>query len=150
MLAFALRAKGWYLRQIIVWSKTNPVPDAVLDRCCASHEYILLLSKQHKGYLLNSDNIREETRSRRSVWETGVSMPSTNHGATYPDEIPKLCILAGSNDGDFIIDPFFGSGTTGKVANDLNRKFIGVEIVETYAYDSGSRTNTLFNETTII
>ena len=50
MLAFALRADGWYLRQDIVWSKPNPMPESVQDRCTKSHEYIFLLSKSHKYY----------------------------------------------------------------------------------------------------
>jgi DNA modification methylase len=48
MLAFALRADGWYLRQDIVWSKPNPMPESVQDRCTKAHEYIFLLSKSHK------------------------------------------------------------------------------------------------------
>ena len=43
MLAFALRADGWYLRQDIIWSKPNPMPESVTDRCTKSHEYIFLL-----------------------------------------------------------------------------------------------------------
>lgn len=50
MLAFALRADGWYLRQDIIWSKPNPMPESVQDRCTKSHEYIFLLSKSHKYY----------------------------------------------------------------------------------------------------
>ena len=46
MLAFALRADGWYLRQDIIWNKPNPMPESVRDRCTKSHEYIFLLSKQ--------------------------------------------------------------------------------------------------------
>jgi DNA modification methylase len=48
MLAFALRADGWYLRQDIIWSKPNPMPESVQDRCTKAHEYIFLLSKSHK------------------------------------------------------------------------------------------------------
>lgn len=50
MLAFALRADGWYLRQDIIWQKPNPMPESVKDRCTKSHEYIFLLSKQPKYY----------------------------------------------------------------------------------------------------
>ena len=50
MLAFALRADGWYLRQDIIWSKPNPMPESVQDRCTKAHEYIFLLSKSHKYY----------------------------------------------------------------------------------------------------
>lgn len=60
MLAFALRADGWYLRQDIIWSKPNPMPESVTDRCTKSHEYIFLLSKSNK-YYYNADAIKEPT-----------------------------------------------------------------------------------------
>jgi DNA modification methylase len=50
MLAFALRADGWYLRQDIIWAKPNPMPESVTDRCTKSHEYIFLLSKSARYY----------------------------------------------------------------------------------------------------
>ena len=50
MLAFALRADGWYLRQDIIWHKPNPMPESVRDRCTKAHEYIFLLSKSPKYY----------------------------------------------------------------------------------------------------
>lgn len=50
MVAFALRQSGWYLRQDIIWSKGNPMPESVKDRCTKSHEYIFLLSKSRKYY----------------------------------------------------------------------------------------------------
>ncbi len=50
MLAFALKADGWYLRQDIIWNKPNPMPESVTDRCTKSHEYIFLLSKSKKYY----------------------------------------------------------------------------------------------------
>jgi DNA modification methylase len=53
MLAFALRSKGWYLRQDIIWHKPNPMPESVTDRCTKSHEYIFLLSKSQKYYYDN-------------------------------------------------------------------------------------------------
>lgn len=59
MLAFALRADGWYLRQDIIWAKPNPMPESVKDRCTKSHEYIFLLSKSAK-YYYDSEAVREE------------------------------------------------------------------------------------------
>lgn len=50
MLAFALRADGWYLRQEIIWHKPNPMPESVLDRCTKSHESVFLLSKSSRYY----------------------------------------------------------------------------------------------------
>jgi DNA modification methylase len=59
MLAFALRADGWYLRQDIIWHKPNPMPESVQDRCTKAHEYIFLLSKSQK-YYFDSEAIREK------------------------------------------------------------------------------------------
>jgi len=58
MLAFALRADGWYLRQDIIWHKPNPMPESVQDRCTKAHEYIFLLSKSQK-YYYDADAIKE-------------------------------------------------------------------------------------------
>lgn len=58
MLAFALRADGWYLRQDIIWHKPNPMPESVRDRCTKAHEYIFLLSKSER-YYFDSDAIKE-------------------------------------------------------------------------------------------
>ncbi len=58
MLAFALRSDGWYLRQDIIWSKTNGMPESVTDRCTKSHEYIFLLAKNRK-YYFNAEAISE-------------------------------------------------------------------------------------------
>ena len=59
MLAFALRADGWYLRQDIIWAKPNPMPESVKDRCTKSHEYIFLLSKS-KNYYFDNEAISED------------------------------------------------------------------------------------------
>jgi len=59
-VAFALQADGWYLRQDIIWSKPNPMPESAKDRCTKAHEYIFLLSKSPK-YYFDNEHIKEET-----------------------------------------------------------------------------------------
>ena len=61
MLAFALRADGWYLRQDIIWHKPNPMPESVKDRCTKAHEYIFLLSK-NKRYYYDNEAIKEPAK----------------------------------------------------------------------------------------
>lgn len=68
MVAFALRADGWWLRQDIVWSKPNPMPESVTDRCTKAHEYLFLLSKSDR-YFYDADAIREP--------DTGVDAGNT-------------------------------------------------------------------------
>lgn len=69
MVAFALRADGWYLRQDIIWAKPNPMPESVRDRCTKSHEYIFMLSKKPKYYYdaaAISEPVTESTKMRLS------------------------------------------------------------------------------------
>jgi DNA modification methylase len=69
MLAFALRADGWYLRQDIIWHKPNPMPESVQDRCTKSHEYIFLMSKSQK-YHYDHEAIKEESINTSEEQET--------------------------------------------------------------------------------
>ena len=62
MVAFALRADGWYLRQDIIWEKGNPMPESVRDRCCKSHEYLFLFAKSQR-YYFDSEAIKESSVS---------------------------------------------------------------------------------------
>jgi len=94
MLAFALRADGWYLRQDIIWHKPNPMPESVQDRCTKSHEYIFLLSKSPKYYYDidaikeeahttdNSDRNRDESRLNNTPGRTRMAGLTTNHYET--------------------------------------------------------------------
>ena len=131
MLAFALRADGWYLRQDIIWNKSNPMPESVRDRCTKSHEYIFLLSK-NQNYYFDVDVIKEPTRRKRSVWNVSTKPYKGSHFAVFPPELITPCILASSEENDIILDPFIGSGTTAMVAKELGRYYIGCELHEDY------------------
>ena len=137
MLAFALRKDGWYLRQDIIWSKPNPMPESVRDRCTKSHEYIFLLSKS-QNYYFDVDAIKEPTvdkkgmKRKKSVWEVKTKPYKGAHFAVYPTELIVSPILAGSKEGDIILDPFMGSGTTAAVAKSLDRHYLGCELHEEY------------------
>lgn len=71
-------------------------------------------------------------RNKRSVWTVATKPYSGAHFATYPPELIEPCILAGSRVGDIVLDPFFGSGTTGEVAQNLGRRYIGCELNPAY------------------
>ena len=163
MLAFALRADGWYLRQDIIWHKPNPMPESVKDRCTKAHEYIFLLSK-NKNYYYNNEAIKEpakdwgtrdrsngkyhnpgsglvphsgltksyERKNKRSVWSVTKKPYKGAHFAVFPPELIEPCILAGSEPGDIILDPFMGSGTTAMVAKQHGRYYMGCELHEDY------------------
>lgn len=210
MLAFALRADGWYLRQEIIWAKPNPMPESVTDRCTKSHESIFLLAKSEKYYFdagaikepavsdhapgnnshkgatayaaeegdhhrtkaglvayaqrqraRRSDSVnvshvpdstlhgglhregsdREpENRNKRSVWTVATTPYKGAHFATFPPALIEPCILAGAPAGGVVLDCFFGSGTTGQVAQAMGRHYIGCELNPAYKDLQDART----------
>lgn len=74
----------------------------------------------------------ENGRNRRSVWTVPTQSYKDAHFATFPEDLIKPCVLAGSKAGDVVLDPFNGAGTTGKVAKDLNRQYVGIELNPAY------------------
>lgn len=191
--AFALQADGWYLRQDIIWSKPNPMPESIGDRCTKAHEYVFLLSKSAR-YFYDADAIAEdaspnthsrvakipagwetgagthgsyhrdgraagvspksageetnirakvsfhasttgrvEKRNKRSVWTVPTSPFAEAHFATFPPALIEPCILAGCPEGGVVLDPFGGAGTTGLVADRLQRDAILIELNPEYA-----------------
>lgn len=193
-VALAMQKQGWYLRQDIIWSKSNGMPESITDRCTRVHEYIFMFSKnaryyydasaikkpmqissferqqygfglqnKHSGGIpgqglhgfhrhreskqtehgkrYDSINDRNKTKStptlqkanRRSVWTISTANLKERHYATFPLEIPDLCIKAGSRSEDIVLDPFMGAGTTALAAALLQRKFIGFELNPDYA-----------------
>ena len=193
MLAFALRNDGWYLRQDIIWSKNNPQPESVEDRCTKSHEYIFLLSKsryyyydnvaikekstdpesfkgqrernapkmftfdlkncKRAGSVLPTGKMKSgqiyEKRNKRSVWNINTHPYKDAHFATFPVELPELCILAGSKIGDTVLDPFNGAGTTAIACVKHDRNYIGCELNPKYVEISNKRIEKFKNKFTL-
>ena len=137
-LAFALQDDGWYLRSDIIWHKPNGQPESVKDRPTRSHEYLFLLSKSER-YLYDHEAIREPSSSqeapknRRTVWSINTEPTANAHFATFPRRLVEPCLLAGSREGDRVLDPFLGSGTVGEVALAHGRSFDGIELNPEYA-----------------
>ena len=160
-VAFALQADGWYLRQDIIWSKPNPMPESVTDRCTKAHEYIFLMSKNAKywydheaikadggggGRFNGSPTYARNDRNdagrrdanaaikanRRSVWTVTTAPFKDAHFAVFPPKLIEPCILAGCPKGGTVLDPFMGSGTTLYVAKERGRKGVGIELNEQY------------------
>jgi len=205
MLAFALRADGWYWRDLIVWAKTNGMPGSQEDRCTSSHETILFMSKSERYYsdfdaiktppresslirlaqdvqaqagshrgnggaksngpmkavAARTDRQRGHSRRHagfndswdakskaeqssspammRNVWFVATASSGAAHFAVMPDEIARRCILAGSQPGDTILDPFGGAGTTGLVADRLGRSATLIELNAEYRTMAAAR-----------
>ena len=137
-LAFALQRQGWHLRADIIWAKPNAQPESVKDRPTQSHEYLFLFTK-NKDYYYDYQSVMEPRnggaglRNRRSVWSINTEPYPGAHFATFPTELVRLCVLAGSRPSDLVIDPFFGAGTVGLVCHELGRKCLGIELNPKYA-----------------
>ncbi len=93
------------------------------------------IQQPHSTHLRRSAGLPDdqyEKRNKRSVWTINTQPYPEAHFAVFPDEIPANCIKAGSKEGDVILDPFLGSGTTAQVAKKLGREYIGIELNPDY------------------
>jgi site-specific DNA-methyltransferase (cytosine-N4-specific) len=138
-VAFALQEDGWILRSKITWIKKNPMPESVKNRPTSSTEEIFLFAKS-PNYYYNAESLREKSGANlRNYWILNQEAGKYGHPAAFPKELARRCILLGSAEGDIVLDPFGGSGTTGVVANELHRKAIIIELNPTYAEMAQSR-----------
>jgi DNA modification methylase len=159
-VAFALQQWAWIIRQEIIWSKPDPMPSSVKDRCTTSHEHIFLLTKQER-YFWNRAAMTEpaayagkprggskrryeqnaagmdckiyNTRNKRTVWTVRPERTGDGHFAKFPPELITPCVLAGTPEGGTVLDPFGGAGTTGLVALQHGRNSILCELNAEYA-----------------
>lgn len=132
-IAFALQEDGWILRSRITWIKKNPMPESVKNRPTTATEEIFLFAKS-PNYYYNAEGVREQSGANlKNYWILNQEAGKYGHPAAFPRELARRCIALGSNEGDIILDPFGGSGTTGIVANELHRKAIMIELNPAYA-----------------
>lgn len=140
-LAFALQEIGWFLRADIIWNKPNCQPESVKDRPTRSHEYLFLFSKSDR-YLYDTKAVRGPNgRNLRTVWDINTRATRDAHFATFPPELVQPCIQLGAREGDLVLDPFIGSGTTGLVALNEGRRFVGIELNPEYIRIAEKRLN---------
>lgn len=132
-VAFALQADGWILRSRISWIKKTAMPESVRNRPTSATEDIFLFAKSPK-YYYNAHGVREPSGANlRNYWILGPDISGSGHPAAFPRELARRCILLGSREGDNVLDPFGGSGTTGFVANELRRNSVLIELNPKYA-----------------
>jgi len=138
--------KDMFLKNIIIWNfdwggSTN-------KRFAPRYEYVFWFTKDKKKYIFNLDEIKipalnyrpdrfkSQWKNPTDVWYvqmiSGNYPERTSHPAQYPEELIERIIKVASNEGDVVLDPFIGSGTTARVAKDLNRKYIGYDTNEEY------------------
>lgn len=142
-VAFALQSDGWILGSKITWIKKNAMPESVKNRPTNATEEVFLFAKSPK-YFYDPNGVREESGANlRNYWILGPDSNRNGHPAIFPRELARRCILLGSREGDTILDPFSGSGTTGLAAVELKRKAILVELNPTYVKIGKNRTKTI-------
>lgn len=150
---------GLKLNDTMIWRKTNPMPQVKQPRYSQDFEYMFVFSKgkpktfnpimvpckcagqnydstcknmggengrTEKHFTINKEKVDS------NVWDIAIAQNKTDHPAVFPIEIPLRHIKTWSNEGDVVLDPFMGSGTTGLAALELGRKFIGVDLNKDY------------------
>jgi site-specific DNA-methyltransferase (adenine-specific) len=139
----ALQDLGFWILNDVVWVKTNPMPNFRGVRFTNAHETLIWAQKiQSRRYTFNHHEMKalNDDLQMRSDWVlpicTGKERLRENgskaHATQKPEALLYRIILASSNPGDIVLDPFFGSGTTGAVAKKLGRRWIGIEREESY------------------
>ena len=142
----ALQDIGYWLLNDVIWRKSNPMPNFRGKRFTNAHETMIWASRDRAGkrYTFNYDAMKElnEGIQMRSDWllplcTGGERLKGDDGKKAHPTQKPESllfrCIMAASNPGDVILDPFFGTGTTGAVAKRLGRNFVGLERDAGYA-----------------
>ncbi|CAM2850474.1 Modification methylase DpnIIB [Brevundimonas diminuta] len=145
-LGAAMQDLGFWVLNDIIWRKSNPMPNFKGTRFTNAHETLIWAAKsrEQKRYTFNYDALKafNEDTQMRSDWTLalctgGERLKDENGDKAHPTQKPEALLhrvlLSASRVGDVVLDPFFGTGTTGAAAKRLGRRFIGIERDETYA-----------------
>ncbi len=144
---FALKKQGWHMINDICWYKPNASPNLSCRMFTASHETLLWVRKDKrtkhtfnydamKNGSWSNDFIKKSGKQMRSIW--AINTPKNGekeygkHPTQKPEALLERIILASSNEGDIVLDPFCGSATTGVAALKHSRKFVGIDLEKEY------------------
>lgn len=139
-----LQDLGYWILNDVIWVKTNPMPNFRGVRFTNAHETLLWCKKSEgqKKYTFNYHAMKSmnDDKQMRSDWELALCMDPERiqvngeklHTTQKPEALLYRVLLSSSNPGDIVLDPFFGTGTTGAVAKKLGRHFIGIEREQAY------------------
>lgn len=139
-IGVVLEEEGFKIINNITWRKLNPPPNISCRAFTHSTETIVWAKKDIKNnkHKFNYNDMKELNggKQMKDVWEMSLTKPSEKKHGKHPTQKPiallERIILASTNEGDLILDPFNGSGTTGIVAHMLNRRYIGIDNVQEY------------------
>ena len=145
-LGVAMQDLGFWVLNDIIWRKANPMPNFKGTRFTNAHETLVWAAKsrEQKRYTFNYDALKafNEDVQMRSDWHLALCTGEERlkdaegnkaHPTQKPEALLHRVLLASSKPGDIVLDPFFGTGTTGAAARRLGRHYIGIEREENYA-----------------
>jgi modification methylase len=145
-LGSAIQDLGFWVLNDIIWRKSNPMPNFKGTRFTNAHETLIWAarSREQKRYTFNYDALKafNEDTQMRSDWTLALCTGEERikdadgkkaHPTQKPEALLHRVLLSATKPGDVVLDPFFGTGTTGAAAKRLGRRFIGIERDETYA-----------------
>ena len=127
-LATSFMESGWVLRSAIIWHRLNRLPEHVQDRPGRSYDYVFLLAKSRRYYFNKQALI--DKKIEEDMW-TIPAQPKPSGGldtAPFPDELVKRCLEVGCPKNGIVLDPFVGSGTTVRVANEIEMSGLGIDL----------------------
>jgi DNA modification methylase len=147
---------GFWILNDVTWYKTNPMPNFLGTRFTNATETLVWCSKgeEHKKYTFNHRVMKKYNGGKQmtSVWKIGLCIGDERlkgsggkkaHSTQKPEELLKRVILSTTKQGDLVLDPFFGTGTSGAVAKKLKRNFIGIEREAEYVFLAEKRINAI-------
>lgn len=138
-LGYIMQDLGFWILNDVIWAKPNPVPNFKGTRLCNAHETLIWCAKSKDAkYTFNYKTMKflNGDKQERSVWNIGICIGSERlkdengkkaHSTQKPEALLEKVILSSSKIGDIVLDPFFGTGTTGAVAKRFGRHFLGIE-----------------------
>lgn len=150
-VGYIMQNLGFWVLNDVIWNKTNPMPNFKGTRFTNAHETMIWAVKNPKAkYTFNYEAMKSlnDDTQMRSIWEipicTGKERLKNNKGEKlHPTQKPEALLyrvlLASTKVGDIVLDPFFGTGTTGAVAKKMGRNFIGIERDENYVIGAKER-----------
>lgn len=152
-LGYIMQNLGYWILNDIVWSKPNAAPNFSGTRYQNSHETLLWCTKDKNAkYTFNYKTMKylNDNKQDKSIWNIGICIGSERikneegkklHSTQKPEKLLYKVILSSTKPNDLVLDPFFGTGTTGAVAKMLNRNYVGIEREEKYVKASIDRIN---------
>lgn len=143
-LGYIMQDLGYWIMNDVIWSKPNAVPNFSGSRFKNAHETLLWCTKDKSArYTFNYKTMKHLNNDKqdKSVWDIGICIGSERikgpdgkkvHSTQKPEKLLYKVILATTKPGDIVLDPFFGTGTTGAVAKQLARDYIGIDNNQEY------------------